>query len=115
MARRIDAGRLQHAVAFDRRDTATDAYGGHATTWEEQFACRAQFMHLRGGETAIAARLEGRHPLIARIHASADSRAVTADWRMRDTRTGIAYAVRDVTPSDDRLYLDVLVESGVAA
>jgi hypothetical protein len=40
---------------------------------------------------------------------------VTTDWRVRDVRTGTIYNIRDITPSDDRAFLDFLVQSGVAS
>lgn len=118
MAKRPSAGDLYERVAFDRRadanpDSPVD-YGNTVSDWVEQFTCRAQFIHLRGGETVMASRLEGRHSQVIRIRASVASRAVDTDWRVRDVRTGAVFNVRDITPSDDRQFLDVLCEKGVA-
>lgn len=108
------AGDLVERVTFDRKGTASDGAGGTTTAWTEQFTCRAGYTHLRGGETVIAARLEGTHVQVIRVRRSTETDAVTTDWRIRDTRSGEIFNVRDVTPTRDRQWLDFLCERGVA-
>lgn len=108
------AGALVDRVGFQKLGQASDEAGGTISAFAEIFVCRAKIFHMRGGESVIAGRLEGRHTIIIRVRASADARTVTADWRVVDKRSGQVYAVRDVTPSDDRAYIDFLAESGVA-
>lgn len=128
MPKRPSAGALIQKVAFDKRETGNPDspvdYGNTLEEWVEQFSCRAAFIHLRGGESVIAARLQSQHIQVIRVRASDASRAVTPDWRVRDERTGVfdtngkwtgnSFNVRDVTPSDDRQFIDFLCESGVA-
>lgn len=109
------AGALQDRLGFQKLGEASDGAGGVISSFAEIFVCRARIMHQRGGEGILAGRLEGRHTIVARVRASTDARAVTSDWRVVDKRSGTVYAVRDVTPSDDRAYIDFLCESGVAA
>jgi hypothetical protein len=52
---------------------------------------------------------------VVRVRADAQTRTVTTDWRITDRRSGALYAVRDITPSTDRAWLDFLCEKGVAA
>jgi SPP1 family predicted phage head-tail adaptor len=101
-------------VAFDKKGTASDGLGGTGGAWAEQFQRRAGFTHLRGGEKVLAARLEGTHTLVIRVRSSTGTRTVTTDWRVRDVRTGTAYNIRDITPTEDRMFLDILAQSGVA-
>lgn len=120
------AGRLYERVAFDKRESADDGYGNTVSDFTEQFQRRAAFTYLRGGEAVIAGRLEGRQPIVVRVRADSETRQITSDWRMRDARngewsdsgetvwTGPLYAVRSVAETEDRLWLDVMVESGVA-
>jgi SPP1 family predicted phage head-tail adaptor len=115
MPKNSGAGQLYQRVAFDKEVPGSDGYGGTTNGWEEQFQCRAGYTHLRGGESVMAARLEGTHSIVIRIRASSNTRVVTTDWRVRDTRTDVIYNIRDITPSDDRAFLDILVQSGVAA
>ena len=119
MAKRPSAGDLWHSVAFEKRvvgnpDSPAD-FGNTVMDWKAQFCCRAAFTHLRGGEAVIAGRLQGRHPMVVQVRAFSASRSVTSEWRMKDQHTGIYYAVRDISPNEDRMFLDILVESGVAA
>lgn len=118
MAKKASAGDLYESVAFDKRvtgnpDSPAD-YGQTEKDWVEQLRCRAKFVHLRGGEAVMGGRLMGRHPVVVTVYATSATRAIAADWRMRDVRTSVEYAVRDITPSDDRRMLDILVESGSA-
>lgn len=108
------AGRLQERVSFSKRGEQQDQYGNTVVGWIEQFQAAAGYLHLKGGEAVMAARLENRHPVIIRIRTSTAARSITADWKLTDTRTGKEYAIHDVTPAEDRLYIDLLCEGGVA-
>lgn len=109
------AGELKHRVALDKRSTTSDGAGGTTTAFTEQFVVSAAYTHLKGGEGVVAARLEGRHLQVVRVRASSTTRQVTTDWRVRDRRTGAVFNVRDITPTEDRAFLDFLCEGGVAA
>jgi hypothetical protein len=108
------AGQLFNFVAFDELNEVPDGYGNTQQTFVEQFTLRAGFIWLRGGESVQAARLEGNQPAVVRVRVSDDTDRIRPDWRMRDIKTGVAYAIRGVTLSPDRGYYDVLVQSGTA-
>lgn len=110
----IDAGRLIQRVAFDKRDLVDDGYGNMVGDWAEQFKTRAEYIFGRGDESVMAARLEGRSPMIVRIRKSNAAKAIATDWQMRDLADGTAYNVRDVTWDNSRAVIDLLVEGGVA-
>lgn len=110
----MSAGTLIEAVAFDKLTGTPDGSGGEDQDWGEQFTTRASFRYLRGGESVIAARLSGTQPVVVRIRAHPASRQITTGWRMRDTRRGTVYNIRTVVPTDDRQYLELTCESGVA-
>ncbi len=122
------AGQLFERVAFDERANVSDGEGNTEGEFVQQFECRAGFTFLRGGETVIAGRLEGRQPVVVRVRRSNNTLRIEPDWQMRDLRngqwlggtgeehwSGPCYAVRSVIPTEDRLFIDVTVESGVAA
>lgn len=122
-----DAGQLFERVAFDSRLEIDDGAGNREGEFVERFQRRAGFTFLRGTETVIASRLEGRQPIVVRVRACSETRKIAPDWRMRDLRngewsgvgedafwTGPIYAVRSVIPTEDRQWIDVTVESGVA-
>lgn len=115
MAKRTGAGPLIELVAFDERVSVPDGYGNQQEGFAEAFQCRAGFIPLRGGETVIASRLEGRQPVLVRIRQSSQSQRVRSDWRMRDLHKGIPYAIRTIVPTPDRAYFDLIVEQRVAA
>lgn len=105
---------LYEAVAFDSPAQISDGQGGYEDGWTEQFTCRAAFTYLRGGEAVMASRLEGKQPVVMRVRRSSETEAITTDWRARDTRRSEVYNVRSVIPTEDRRWLDITAESGVA-
>lgn len=119
------SGQLYERVAFDERAQVSDGEGNYEDDFVEQFVCRAGFTYLRGTEAVIAGRLEGRQPIVVRVRRNNKTKEIKADWRMRDTRngewlgesgeeywSGPEYAVRSAIPTEDRQFIDVLVESG---
>ena len=115
MASSPSAGRLVERVAFDARPAEDDQHGNIESDFVEQFQRRAGFTFLRGGEAVIAARLEGRQPVVVLVRSDSETRLVDTDWQMRDVRTSKVYAVKSIIPSDDRQWLHITVESGVAS
>ena len=115
MPRQLGAGDLYYRVAFDKRAEVEDGYGNTVSNWVEQFQCRAAYRHLRGGESVMASRLQGRHTQVIIVRASLQTRQITTDWRVRDARTGDEFNIRDVTVETDRMWISFLCERGVAA
>lgn len=108
------AGDLDQRAAFDKQSATSDGAGGTTTAFAEQFTRWAGFKHLRGGEAVMAGRLAGKHSLIATVRRDSSTMLIGTDWRMRDVRTGEAFNIRDITPTKDRAFLELLCESGVA-
>lgn len=115
MADPLGAGDLYYGVAFDKRAEVDDGYGNTVSDWQEQFQCRAAYRHLRGGESVMAGRLQGKHTQVIIVRASSQTRQITTDWRVRDTRSGEAFNIRDVTHETNRQWISLLCEKGVAA
>ncbi len=118
MAKRPSAGDLYDRVGIEARisenpDSPLD-YGNTEYNWTEEFAVRAQFIHLRGGEDVMAARLSGKHLQIIRVRSSIATRTITTDFRVVDKRTGDVFNIRDVTRDVERQFIDLLCEKGVA-
>lgn len=113
--KRPSAGDLYYRVGFESPQSGSDGAGGVLDGFEEQFQVRAAYTHLRGGEGIIAARLEGRHAQIITVRFSSQVAAVTRDWRIVDKRNGDTFNIRDISPSKDRAFVDILAEKGVAA
>jgi len=109
------AGDLRHRVAFDRREREKDDSGNWVQKFIEQFQRRAAFIYAGGGETVMAARLEGRGVLKVRIRSCQATRTITQDWQMRDTRLGTVYAIKEVDAVTDRQWVYLVVERGVAS
>ncbi|OWK25068.1 hypothetical protein AJ87_15165 [Rhizobium yanglingense] len=75
------SGQLYQRVAFDERALSSDGHGNEENDFVQQFECRADFTFLRGGETVIAGRLEGRQPIVVRVRANSNTRQANGkDW-----------------------------------
>lgn len=109
------AGRLKNRVAFDKRGTGSDGAGGTTTVFVEQFRRAAGFTHLRGGETVLAARLAGQHTIVVRVRADSLTRTVTTGWQVRDLGSGTVYAVRDIEIEENRAFVSLTCQSGMAS
>jgi len=110
MAQNPNAGDLIHSVAFGKRVEQGDEFGNTQGPFAEQFSCRAAYLHLKGGESVLAARLEGKHSQVIRVRFNSNTRQITADWYVKDKRTDMLFAVSDVTPSENRQFVDVLID-----
>lgn len=115
MAKLRSAGDLYYRFAFDKRVDQQDGYGNTKGEWQEQFQRRAGLTHIRGGEAVMADRLQGQHTQIVFVRACSETRLITSDWRARDVRTGAVFNIREVKATTDRKWVDLLMQSGVAA
>lgn len=112
----ITAGQLRHRVAFDRRQDVEDEYGNTKSDFVEQFVVAAKVQAKFGGETVTAARLTGQQPVTIVVRQSAQTRQIGVDWRARDVRSGVEYAIRSIVdPDDRRAWLEILTQTGTAA
>lgn len=110
------SGDLTERIAFDQRVETDDGYGGKIGGFEEQFVVAAEIVYLRGGEQVMAARMEGRQPVIIRIRSSSDAWSIDTNWRARDARYGTEYAIKSVAPArDDARFVDITAVTGEEA
>lgn len=112
------AGDLRHRIAFDRRAATDDGYGNPVSgPWQEQFVLWARVLPLKGSEAVLAARLEGRQPVVITVRVSSQSRQIGADWRARDVNSGAVYAVTAPPANMDERnqFFDILATTGEAA
>jgi len=114
MADNRSAGSLYYKVALDKREDVDDGMGNTVSGWQEQFQTRAEFIHLRGSEAVMAGRLQGKHTQVIRVRVSSNTRLITTDFRVRDTRRNIAFNIRDIEWETNRQFISLTCESGVA-
>lgn len=123
----MNTGELTRLVAFDAPTISPDGYGGQEVGWTgegEQVKAWAHFRYLRGTESVMASRLQGKQPIVVTIQNFAAGRSIKASWRMRDLHDGsfvsgewvgpVFNIVQEPQPSQDRQWLELLVEGGVA-
>lgn len=108
-------GEFDHVLQFASPTEVIDEYGGTQQGWTEEIPqISAKLIYLRGGETVQAARLAGRQPVVAVVRRNEATALIQTDWLMRDVRSGVAYNIRAIPPTEDRRYFEITAESGVA-
>lgn len=109
------AGSLKERIAIQARSVVDDGYGNTVSgPFADVFTVWAGYTYLRGTEAVMAARLESRQPVVVRVRASSQTKTITNDHRVRDTRSGEFLNIRVVTPDVDGAFIDLLCEAGVA-
>ena len=90
----MSAGKLTELLAFEARGEVDDGAGNVISgPFAEVFVTAASIRPLKGSEAVQASRLQGVQPVIVAIRNSAAARTVTADWQIRDKRSGTVYAI----------------------
>lgn len=112
---KMAAGRLDQRFQFSERVEQEDGAGNFEGAFVPQFEMAANRKFLRGGETVMAGRLQNVQKVIICVRNCTQARLITAGWMAKDMRTGIEYAIHeDPQLSDDRQWLEMLCQSGVA-
>jgi len=109
------SGELDQYITFQQREE--DANGDRlGADWDEttQLRLPAKVVFQRGGEVGLAARLEGRIPVVLVIRDSSESRAITTAWRATDAQ-GRVYNLRSAYPHRDRGFIEIQAETGDVA
>ncbi|TPL49228.1 head-tail adaptor protein [Mesorhizobium sp. B2-4-4] len=119
------AGQLREKIAFDSRGPYVGPDDGNTEgPFEERFVVSARRTFLTGTETVMASRLQGLQPVLLTVRNTSLSKQINTDWQARDARsgdfvngkwTGITYAIKAINPTEDREWINILVESGVAS
>lgn len=104
------AGALQERVAFDAPNGTTDAFGGATEGWTPGDPVSAKWVYGKGDESVQAAREAGRKAYKIKVRSSEATRAVTEDYRMRDTRRGTVWNITEVDAITDRAWIYIVVE-----
>lgn len=109
----ITANQLTVPVQFDLVTEVEDGHGGFERV-VEAFRTRAHILFLRGGETVQASRLQGKQPVVVTVRRSVKAALINPETILRDEREGTVYNVRAVVPTEDRQFIEITAESGVA-
>ena len=108
------SGQLHYQVALLKREDVDDGMGNTVSDWVEQFQTRGEYIHLRGSEAVMAARLQGKHTQVIRVRNSSNTQLISTDWMLRDVRTGKSFNIRDIEHEVNRQFIALTCESGVA-
>ncbi len=115
---KLGAGDLRENVLFQKRGTVDDGFGNTVPggEFETRFgSCWAHLRPLRGTESVMQSRLQGRQPYIITVRNSTDTRSVDESWRVVDARNltrVFAIAAPPTDPDGKRTWLEFLVTEG---
>ncbi|PLR25067.1 head-tail adaptor protein [Caulobacter zeae] len=106
------AGQFPERVRFEQR--GLDRNGDRLGDWvaDPAFETAAGFTWLRGGETAINARLQGVQPVVVRVRISQLLATVTTAFRVVDLGTGDVFAIRSRILDRRARVLDFACDTG---
>lgn len=111
----MTAGKLRELLSFQVRQAIDDGYGNEiAGPFVEQFKDHAQMKPLRGSETVMASRLQGKQPYLVTVRCHANTLLVSPEWRAVNVRSGAVYAITTSVPREKRDYIDMTCVEGVA-
>lgn len=105
---------LNEAIALDSPTSNPDGSGGQEQGWTEQFTDRAGFVYQKGDEASQAGKKTGSAVFKIKMRQSNNSRSITTDWRLRDTRRSVAYNITEIDTVTDRHWVWLKAERGVA-
>ena len=106
----MNAGSLDRRAAFAIPFEARDEDGQLVQRHDVQFTVWCGVKWLRGGEAVMQSRMQSRSPAILTVRNTPDTRRITSEWQA--TIAGRVFEIReDPRPSDDRGFLEFLVEA----
>lgn len=111
------AGQLRERLTFQSPTPEVDAYGGTTEGWTDEFTVPARLWPQRGGESIQADRLSGRQTFVLQVWSDEDTRTIEPQWRAVDANdTSRIFQVKSppIHMDERRMFLDMLVEQGVA-
>lgn len=104
---------MRDLVDFEvrREDTNGDPLG----PFEPQLTTWTKIIWLRGSESAVQQRLEGRQPVAIVVRATAATRRITTAWRAVMTHSpDQEFNITSVSPAKERGFIDILAVTGGA-
>jgi SPP1 family predicted phage head-tail adaptor len=112
---KMGAGKLKERLTFSKlADTIDDGYGNVQQGWQDQFTVNSRVRPRLGGEEVMAARLQGKNLVAITLRSSVKTKQITTNWRAVDARSGEQYNIRSVIETEDKEYIELLGEKGVA-
>lgn len=104
------AGRLRRRAIFQEAVMFRDPDGMLIQGWEDRFTLWCHVRYLRGSEAVMQARLVSKSPAILTIRASAETRAITSEWRA--VIDAVIFDLKeDPRPCEDGACLEMLGEA----
>lgn len=117
---KLGAGDLHWRLQFQKRGEVDDGHGNTVPGGEflPQFTVWAHMRPLRGGESVMASRLQGRQPYIITVRHSTQTQQANENWQIVDARRPdrvFSISAPPTDPDGKRRWLEFLaVENGTS-
>jgi SPP1 family predicted phage head-tail adaptor len=110
----MQASKYRHRVAFEQRAVTSDGHGNIEGDFAPEFQVSARIRPRLGGESVIAARLQGTSVVNVFVRYSQQTAQVTTEWRARNVKTGEIYNIKSIIEDDEGKHreLEMLCEVG---
>lgn len=109
----LGAGDLRDRITFQAR--GEDDNGDPIGRWGDRFSRSARLTWLRGSESVMASRLEGRQPVVITVRACSQTRLIDGAWRAVNARNDKQkFNITAVSPAKESGFIDVLAVMGGA-
>lgn len=106
------AGELTEEIELSRDVSVSDGAGGSTISHEVVLTAPAKIHPLRAGESVMSGRLASTQTLVITIRNQPALADAATTWTLRNTRTNKTYDVKGFTPTADRGWCDILVQTG---
>ena len=117
----VSAGELRHRVGFYMRPATDDGKGNVQGDFPDapEFTVAAAMRPKFGSETPAAGGLAATSMVNITVRASDNTRRIATDWKARDERKAVDYAIRSIIDPDMNTpragaFIELLCEAGVA-
>lgn len=114
----MTAGQLRERLTFQSPSPQDDGMGNYVEGWTTEFTCWARLQPRVGGETVLAARLQGRAVYLITVREFSDTRRIQPEWQAVDARDATrVFQIKSPSRNVDEkgAYLEIDAEFGVAA
>lgn len=109
----LGASDLDFRIRFQGR--GEDDNGEPLAAWEDRFTRWAKITWLRGSESVMASRLEGRQPVVITVRACSQTRLIDGAWRAVNARNDKQkFNITAASPAKERGFIDILAVMGGA-
>lgn len=109
------AGDLREVIEIWTPTDGDDGFGGvipGAGPPALLFSAPARIQILRGTETVMSGRLQGKQTIAITMRWQPEFADADSTWTCKNGRTGLSYNIRSIEPDERKAFVNILTETG---